>query len=52
MVIEDYRIDVAIEDGIAVTRVTQVVRNDSDFVGEGEFLHPIPADAAVTGLTL
>ena len=52
VVIEDYRIDVAIEDGIAVTRVTQVVRNDSDFVGEGEFLHPIPADAAVTGLTL
>lgn len=52
VVIEDYRIDVAIEDGMAVTRVTQVVRNDSDFVGEGEFLHPIPADAAVTGLTL
>ncbi|HAX81007.1 MAG TPA: hypothetical protein DCY40_00365, partial [Actinobacteria bacterium] len=52
VVIEDYRIDVTIEDGIAVTRVHQVLRNDSDFVGEGEFLHPIPADAAVTGLTL
>lgn len=52
VVIEEYRIDVTIENGIAVTRVHQVLRNDSDFVGEGEFLHPIPADAAVTGLTL
>ena len=52
VVIEEYRIDVTIEDGIAVTRVHQVLRNDSDFVAEGEFLHPIPADAAVTGLTL
>jgi Ca-activated chloride channel family protein len=52
VVIEKYRIDVTIEDGIAVTRVHQVLRNDSEFVGEGEFIHPIPADAAVTGLTL
>jgi hypothetical protein len=52
VVIEEYRIDVTIEDGIAVTRVRQVLRNDSELVGEGEFIHPIPADAAVTGLTL
>ena len=52
VVVEEYRIDVTIEDGFALTEVRQVVRNDSDFVAEGEFLHPIPADAAVTGLTL
>ncbi|HEX5631406.1 MAG TPA: VIT domain-containing protein [Acidimicrobiia bacterium] len=52
VVVEEYRVDVAIDDGIALTRVRQVLRNDSDFVAEGEFLHPVPADAAVTGLTL
>ncbi len=52
IVVAEYRLDVTIEDGVATTRVRQVLRNDSDFPGEGEFLHPIPADAAVTGLTL
>lgn len=50
--VAEYRVDVVIDDGLATTKVTQVLRNDSDFVGEGTFLHPIPADAAVTGLTL
>lgn len=52
VVVEDYRVEAIIDNGIATTKVTQVVRNDSDFIGEGTFLHPIPTDAAVTGLTL
>jgi Ca-activated chloride channel family protein len=50
--IEEYRVDTVLEDGIAVTRVRQVIRNHSDFVAEGTFLFPLPADAAVTELTL
>ncbi|WKZ83201.1 MAG: VIT domain-containing protein [Acidimicrobiia bacterium] len=52
LVVEEYRLEVEITDGIATTRVRQVLRNDGDFAGEGEFLHPIPVDATVTGLTL
>ncbi|MEX1208140.1 MAG: VIT domain-containing protein [Acidimicrobiia bacterium] len=50
--IEEYRVDTVIENGIATTRVRQVIRNHSDFLAEGTFLFPIPADASVTGLTL
>ncbi len=52
VVVENYRVDVTIEEGIALTRVRQVLRNDSEFLAEGEFLRPVPADAMVTGLTL
>lgn len=52
VVVESYRLEAVIENGVATTRVTQVLRNDSDFVAEGVFLFPLPADAAVTGLTL
>ena len=52
VVVESYRIEAVIENGVATTVVTQVLRNDSDFVAEGVFLFPLPADAAVTGLTL
>lgn len=50
--IEEYRLETVIENGVAVTLVKQVIRNDSDFIAEGTFLFPIPSDAAVTGLTL
>ena len=52
VVVESYRVDTIIEDGIATTHVTQVLRNDSAFIAQGQFLFPIPADAVVTGLTL
>ena len=52
VVVESYRLEAVIEDGVATTRVTQVLRNDSDFTAEGVFLFPLPAEAAVTGLTL
>lgn len=50
--VEDYRIEAIVEGQVATTAVTQVLRNDSDFLARGEFLHPIPSGAAVTGLTL
>ena len=52
VVIERYRVDTVIEDQIAVTRVTQVLRNDGHGQAEGVFLHPLPAGAAVTELVL
>ena len=52
VVVEEYRVDTTIEDSVATTRVTQVLRNDGRGLAEGDFLFPIPADAAVTGLTL
>ncbi len=52
VVIEEYRVETTIEESIATTRVTQILRNDGRGLAEGEFLLPIPADAAVTGLTL
>ncbi len=52
VVVESYRVDTLVEDGVATTRVTEILRNDSDFTAQGEFLFPLPADAVVTGLTL
>ena len=52
VVVEEYRVDTLIDAGVATTRVRQVLRNDSDFVAEGEFLFPIPPAAVVTGMTL
>jgi len=47
-----HRVQVAIEDQIAVTRVDQVFYNPNDWTVEGTYLFPIPADAAVSGFTL
>jgi Ca-activated chloride channel family protein len=52
VVVEEYLVDTTIENSVATTRVTQVLRNDGRGLAEGDFLYPIPADAAVTGLTL
>ncbi len=52
VVIEEYRVETTIAESIATTRITQILRNDGRGMAEGEFLHPIPSDAAVTGLTL
>ena len=52
VVVEQYRVDSTIDGPIATTRITQVLRNDGVGLAEGRFLMPIPADAAVTGLTL
>lgn len=52
VVLERYELDVTVDDQIATVHITQILRNDGDWLAEGEFLHPIPADAAVTDLTL
>jgi Ca-activated chloride channel homolog len=52
VVVEEYRLETTIDNSIATTKVTQILRNDGPQLAEGEFLHPIPSDAAVTGLTL
>lgn len=52
IVVEDYRIEVTIEDQVATTTVVEVLRNDGEWMAETEFLHPLPPGAVVTGLTL
>jgi len=52
VVVEDYRVEVSIEDQVATTRVIEVLRNDGSWMTEAEFLHPLPPGAVVTGLTL
>jgi Ca-activated chloride channel family protein len=52
VVVEDYRLEVVVEDQVATTRVIQVLRNDGGGLAETEFLHPLPPGAVVTGLTL
>lgn len=52
VVVEQYRVEVVIEDQVATTRVIEVLRNDGGGPAETEFLHPLPPGAAVTGLTL
>jgi len=52
VVVEDYRLELIIEDQIATTTVIEVLRNDGEWMAETEFLHPLPPGAVVTGLTL
>ena len=52
VVVEDYRVEVTIEDQVATTRVIEVLRNDGEWMAETQFLHPLPPGAVVTGLTL
>jgi Ca-activated chloride channel family protein len=52
VVIEDYRIEVLIENQIATTTVTQILANRGDRQAESTFLHPLPPGAAVTDLVL
>ncbi|MBA3415333.1 MAG: VWA domain-containing protein [Chloroflexia bacterium] len=45
--IRSHRVDVAIRDGVAETRVDQVFFNPNDWIGEGVYLFPVPEGAAV-----
>jgi Ca-activated chloride channel family protein len=47
-----HHVTVTIEDQVAVTRVDQVFYNPNEWQVEGEYLFPLPADAAVTSFTL
>ena len=50
--VEDYVVEARIEGPAANVRVTQVFRNQSGGVVEGQFIFPLPADAAVSDLQM
>ena len=52
LAIEYHRVEVTIEDQVAVTHVDQVFRNDNDWTVEGTYIFPLPPDSAVTNFTL
>ncbi|MGD2155261.1 MAG: VIT domain-containing protein [Anaerolineales bacterium] len=52
LIIRYHRVDVNIENQIAVTQVDQVFYNPNDWVVEGEYIFPIPAGASVSAFQL
>lgn len=52
LVIRYHRVTVKIEDQVAVTRVDQVFYNPNDYPVEGDYVFPLPVDAAVSSFTL
>ncbi|MGH2621259.1 MAG: VIT domain-containing protein, partial [Anaerolineales bacterium] len=52
LAIEYHRVQVRIEDQVAVTHVDQAFRNDNDWTVEGTYVFPLPAGAAVSSFTL
>ncbi|MDR3572942.1 MAG: VIT domain-containing protein [Anaerolineaceae bacterium] len=52
LVIRYHHVDVKINDQVAVTHVDQVFYNPNSWQIEGEYVFPLPADAAVTNFTL
>jgi len=52
LAIRYHRVQVTIENQVAITHVDQVFYNPNDWTVEGTYIFPIPLDAAVTGFTL
>ena len=52
LVIRYHRVDVSIQDQVAVTQVDQVFYNPNEWEVEGTYVFPIPDGAAVTSFTL
>jgi Ca-activated chloride channel family protein len=52
LAIRYHRVQVTIEDQVAITQVDQVFYNPNDWTVEGTYIFPLPLDAAVTGFTL
>ena len=48
----DERIDVTINDQVVTTRVAQTFRNPSEWALEGEYLFPLPPDAAISDMDM
>ena len=46
------RVNVTVENQVAVTHVDQLFVNDNDWMMEGNYLFPLPEGAAVTELTM
>jgi Ca-activated chloride channel family protein len=47
LVVKYHRVDVTIKDQVATTKIDQVFHNPNDWVAEGTYLFPVPADASV-----
>ncbi|MDH5508548.1 MAG: VIT domain-containing protein, partial [Anaerolineae bacterium] len=47
-----HRVNVTIDDQLAITHVDQVFYNPTDWVIEGIYMFPLPLDATVTNFTL
>lgn len=45
-------VDVDVTDQVASTRVTQVFHNPNDWVAEGTYIFPVPADAAISEFSM
>lgn len=52
LAIKYHHVDVIIEDGIATTHVDQVFLNESPDEIEGQYVFPIPEDAAISGFRM
>jgi Ca-activated chloride channel homolog len=50
--IRSHRVDVAIEDQVATTRIDQVFHNPNSWAAEGTYIFPIPPGAAIAGFTM
>ncbi|MFT4036549.1 MAG: VIT domain-containing protein [Thermomicrobiales bacterium] len=50
--IRSHRVDVEIADQVATTHVKQVFHNPHDWVAEGTYIFPVPADAAVSEFSM
>jgi len=48
LTLQSLRVIVTVENQVATTHIEQVFRNDNDFTVEGNYIFPLPADAAVS----
>ena len=48
LTIKYHRVNVSIEDQVAITKVDQVFINESDYELEGTYIFPLPEDAAIS----
>ena len=46
--IKFHRVDVTIEEQVAITRIDQVFHNPNDWVAEGTYIFPVPEDASIS----
>src|SRR5438876_403727 len=52
LTIEEHTVHVTVNNGLAVTQVTQVFRNHENRVVEGLYSFPVPVRASVAGFTM
>ena len=50
--IKSQRVDVNVSDQVATTHVAQVFHNPNDWVAEGTYIFPVPADAAISEFSM